>query len=135
MSVGELVDLKLADWSEAEASFLVNGKGSRQRMAFLPDIRSIKAVNAYVFHRNAMSCDHQAVFVNAAGEQITTQGIARMIVSTAEKAAISTRVTPHMMRHTMATLLLRCGTDIRVVQEVLGHASIATTQRYTHVAK
>src|SRR5206468_12274136 len=81
------------------------------------------------------SVGHDAVFLNPRGNRIATQGIARVIAKMAETAGIAKRVTPHMMRHTVATLLLRFGTDIRVVQEVLGHASIATTQRYTHVSK
>lgn len=123
MRVGELVELKLTDWCESEASFVVNGKGSRQRIAFLPDVRSLKAVNSYMLHRTAISLNDPAVFVNASGGKMTAQGIARMIVLTARKAAISKRVTPHMMLHTVATLLLRNGADIRVVQEILGHAS------------
>lgn len=134
MRVGELVSLRLPDWRDDEVS-LVRGKGSRQRLAFLPDDRSLKAVRLYVGHRAKMSLDHDGLLVNASGRRISTQGIARVIVQTAADAGIATRVTPHMMRHTVATLLLRFGTDIRIVQEVLGHASIATTQRYTHVSK
>jgi site-specific recombinase XerD len=73
--------------------------------------------------------------VNAAGKQISTQGVSRVVTETAKAAGVDQRVTPHMIRHTVATLLLRYGADIRIVQEVLGHASIATTQRYTHVSK
>lgn len=135
MRVGESVKLKVQDWSDDDASFVVNGKGSRQRMAFLPDSRSLKALRSYLSHRNSMSCGNDALFVNAAGNQISTQGVARIIGTIAKRANISVRVTPHMIRHTVATLLLEYGTDIRVVQEVLGHASIATTQRYTHVSK
>lgn len=135
MRVGELVSLKLADWRDDEASLLVNGKGSRQRLAFLPDERSLRAVRIYVGHRVKMSLSHDGLLINACGHRISTQGIARVITHSAKQAGIVPRVTPHMIRHTVATLLLRFGTDIRIVQEVLGHASIATTQRYTHVCK
>ncbi len=135
MRVGELVSLNLSAWRDDEASFLVSGKGARQRLAFLPDDRSLKAVRLYVGHRLKMSVGHDALLLNATGERISTQGIARMIGQTAVDAGISRKLTPHMIRHTVATLLLRFGTDIRIVQEVLGHASIATTQRYTHVSK
>ena len=89
----------------------------------------------YVGHRNSMNLGHDALLVNATGKRISTQGIARMLSEAAHDAGIAAKVTPHMIRHTVATLLLRFGTDIRIVQEVLGHASISTTQRYTHVSK
>jgi site-specific recombinase XerD len=135
MRVGELVSLTLRDWQEDERTFVVRGKGSRQRLAYLPDDRSLKAVQSYMTHRKAMNIGHEALFVNFAGKQISTQGISRVVSETATAAELTRRVTPHMIRHTVATLLLRYGADIRIVQEVLGHASIATTQRYTHVSK
>jgi integrase/recombinase XerD len=135
MRVGELVSLRLRDWRDDEGTFIVSGKGSRQRLALLPDERSTRAVRMYLSHRQAMDRTHDALLLNASGERISTQGIARVITKTAEAAGMTIRVTPHMLRHTVATLLLRNGADIRVVQEVLGHASIATTQRYTHISK
>jgi site-specific recombinase XerD len=135
MRVGELVKLKLQDWCEDEQTFVVQGKGSRQRLALLPDERSQKAVRLYIGRRKAMDLGHDALFVNFARKQISTQGISRILAQTAKAAELAQRVTPHMIRHTVATLLLRYGADIRIVQEVLGHASIATTQRYTHVSK
>ena len=133
--VGELASLSCHDWREDEAAFLVMGKGLRQRLAVLPDERSQCAVKTYLQHRRTMSVGHDALLVNAAGRRLSSQGVARVIAIAAKDIEIKGRVTPHMIRHTVATLLLRCGADIRVVQEVLGHASIATTQRYTHVSK
>jgi integrase/recombinase XerC len=78
---------------------------------------------------------HGALIVNAYGYRLASQGAARVIARLATEALIEIRVTPHMLRHTVATLLLRLGADIRIAQEVLGHSSIATTQRYTHVSK
>lgn len=135
MRVGELVSLRLRDWHDDDATFIVSGKGSRQRLALLPDDRSVRAVRMYLSHRQALDRDHDALLLNASGGRISSQGIARVITKTAEAAGVAIRVTPHMLRHTVATLLLRNGADIRVVQEVLGHASIATTQRYTHISK
>jgi integrase/recombinase XerD len=135
MRVGELVSLRVSDWRDDEATFIVSGKGSRQRLALLPDERSTRAVRMYLSHRQAMHREHDGLLLNASGNGISTQGVARVITKTAEAAGVISRVTPHMLRHTVATLLLRNGADIRVVQEVLGHASIATTQRYTHISK
>jgi integrase/recombinase XerD len=124
MRVGELVSLRLRDWRDDDATFIVSGKGSRQRLALMPDDRSVRAVRMYLSHRQRMNRDHDGFLLNASGNKISTQGV-----------GVPIRVTPHMLRHTVATLLLRNGADIRVVQEVLGHASIATTQRYTHISK
>jgi len=135
MRVGELVSLRLEDWCVGDRTFRVQGKGAQQRLAFLPDDRSFRALKAYLSHRQAMSLDHNFLLVNATGEPISTQGIARILAGTAKDAGVASKVTPHMIRHTVATLLLRYGADIRIVQEVLGHASIVTTQRYTHVSK
>ncbi len=135
MRVGELVSLSLPDWREEDASFLVKGKGGRERLAFLPDERSLKAVRMYLTQRRSLAVENDAVFLNSRGVRISTQGIAKVIVHSAESSGITKRVTPHMLRHTVATLLLHFGMDIRVVQEVLGHASISTTQRYTYVSK
>lgn len=133
--VGELVSLNLKDWNEADSSFLIMGKGSRQRLAFLPDNRSLNAMLAYLECRKSRDADSDALFLNAGGHRLSAQGVARIVFQTATKAGIKTRLTPHMMRHTVATLLLREGADIRVVQELLGHSSIAITQRYTDVSK
>ena len=135
MRVGELVSLTLPDWNEEERSFIVKGKGARQRLALLTDRRSLEAVSTYLEHRRGMRLGHESFLVNAAGGRLSSQGVARTLTRLAEDAGITTRLTPHMIRHTVATLLLRNGADIRVVQEVLGHSSIAMTQRYTHVSK
>jgi site-specific recombinase XerD len=133
--VGELVSLTMRDWREEDKALTVKGKGARQRLAFLPDTRSLKTMQLYLARRRAMSLDHDSLLLNASGNAISTQGVARIVTLTAKDAGVAVRVTPHMIRHTVATLLLRYGADIRIVQEVLGNASIVTTQRYTHVSK
>src|SRR5436309_10766348 len=85
--------------------------------------------------RSRMKTESPALFLNASGERLSTQGMPNVIAQFRRDAGIERHVTPHMLRHTVATLLLRNGVDIRVVQEFLGHASIATTQRYTQVVK
>lgn len=135
MRVGELVKLRLSDWQLEEVSFVVRGKGGRERLAFFPDDRSLKAITTYVRHRGQVRVQTDALFLNAAGDGISEQGVSLILAGIAHSAKISRKVTPHMIRHTVATLLLRYGADLRIVQEVLGHASISTTQRYVHVAK
>ncbi len=132
---GELVSLGVRDWREDDSAFVVMGKGSRQRLAVMPDDRSRRAVKMYLFDRMTTDLGHDWLFVNASGKKISPQSVTRVIARLAQDAGCEARVTSHMIRHTVATLLLRYGADIRVVQEVLGHASIATTQRYTYISK
>jgi len=135
MRVGELVGLSVRDWHEEESLFVVMGKGGRQRLALIPDNRSRSAIRTYLAERSIISPSTDALFVNPSGRRLSPQGVSRVIRIVARQAGLEIHVTPHMLRHTVATLLLRCGADIRIVQEVLGHASIVTTQRYTYVSK
>ena len=135
MRVGEVVKLRVSDWQAEDANFLVRGKGGRERLAFLPDDRSLRAVTEYLQLRTKVQASTDALFLNAMSKGISEQGVAMTLREVAKSAQIRKNVTPHMIRHTVATLLLRYGADIRIVQEVLGHASISTTQRYVHVAK
>jgi site-specific recombinase XerD len=82
-----------------------------------------------------IATESTALFVNYSDQRLSTQGISDVIAKLRRQAKIDRHITPHMLRHTVATLLLRNGVDIRVVQEFLGHTSIVTTQRYTHITK
>lgn len=132
--VGEASSLNIDDFIVSESAFKIKGKGGRHRMAFVVDKNSIQLQRRHLASR-AKSEKCNALFLNASGERLSTQGMANIIAQIRREAGMERHVTPHMLRHTVATLLLRNGVDIRVVQEFLGHASIATTQRYTHVAK
>jgi site-specific recombinase XerD len=137
MRVGELVTLKLDDFREEESAFVINGKGGRQRLAFLPDRESKELCRIYFARRrsHATSINLSTIFTDTHGRPVATQTISRWLSLLAREGRIGRPVTPHMIRHTAATLLLRNGADLRVVQEYLGHSSITTTQRYTHVSK
>lgn len=135
MRVGEVSALNLQDFSVSEAVFRVKGKGGRDRLAFIVDEQTVRIQQRHFEMRSHIASDNQALFLNAIGGRLSTQGIANIISQFRKDAGIERHITPHMLRHTVATLLLRNGVDIRVVQEFLGHASIATTQRYTHVTK
>ena len=135
MRVGEASALDLEDFVVAESVFRVQGKGGRDRLAFVVDEQTVRIQREHRETRSRLVTDSHALFLNASGERLSTQGMANIIAQFRRDAGIERHVTPHMLRHTVATLLLRNGVDIRVVQEFLGHASIATTQRYTHIAK
>ena len=135
MRVGEASALNMEDFAIAELAFRIRGKGGRHRLGFVVDRNSVQIQSQHLETRARLNCESEALFVNATGQRLSTQGMANIISQFRRDAGIKRRVTPHMLRHTVATLLLRNGVDIRVVQEFLGHASIATTQRYTHVAK
>ena len=135
MRVGEVSSLNLDDFVVSEAFFRVKGKGGRDRLAFVVDEQTLRIQQQHVEMRSHIDTESPALFLNAMGQRLSTQGIANIISQFRKDAGIERHITPHMLRHTVATLLLRNGADIRVVQEFLGHASIATTQRYTHVTK
>ena len=135
MRVGEASALDIDDFNVAESVFTIKGKGGRHRLAFIVDKETIRIQRDHLEVRALFESESKALFINAARERLSTQGIANVIATFRQAAGLERHITPHMLRHTVATLLLRNGVDIRVVQEFLGHASIATTQRYTHVAK
>jgi integrase/recombinase XerD len=133
--VGEVSAIDLCDFFVREAAFRVQGKGGRDRLAFIVDEETVRIQSAHLAARARIKTESPALFINASCRRLSTQGITNVIARLRRAARIKRHVTPHMLRHTVATLLLRNGLDIRVVQEFLGHASIATTQRYTHVTK
>jgi len=135
MRVGEVSSLNLADFVVAESFFRVRGKGGRDRLAFVVDEQTVRIQREHIEARSKLTANSPALFLNSSGERLSTQGMANIIAQFRKDAGIERHITPHMLRHTVATLLLRNGVDIRIVQEFLGHASIATTQRYTHVTK
>ena len=133
--VGEVSALDIRDFFVREAAFRVQGKGGRDRLAFIVDEETVRIQRAHLDARMSIKTESPSLFINASCQRLSTQGITNVIARLRRAARIKRHVTPHMLRHTVATLLLRNGLDIRVVQEFLGHASIATTQRYTHVTK
>ncbi len=135
MRVGEASALDVRDYFAKEGVFRVQGKGGRDRLAFVVDEQTVQIQRVHMEARARIRTDNPALFVNAWGGRLSTQGITNVIAKLRREARIKRHVTPHMLRHTVATLLLRNGVDIRMVQEFLGHASIATTQRYTHITK
>ncbi|HLY64615.1 MAG TPA: site-specific tyrosine recombinase/integron integrase [Chloroflexota bacterium] len=137
MRVTELVSLNGEDVDFENSSVVCAGRGSRSRV--IPASRSsLAALETYVAHgRSGLLKDHEqtnALFLNHHGVRITRQGFWLIIKGYAEKAGIESSITPHVLRHSFATHHLRDGHDLKAVQELLGHASISTTQIYAETS-
>lgn len=135
MRVGEVFTLKLSDFNENERTLLINGKGAKQRIGFITEEQAYRAIINYLRAREQIETENEAFFISVFKKPLSTNGIGNVVKTLSQEAGIQKTITPHMLRHTVATLLLKKGADIRVVQEFLGHASILTTQRYTHISK
>ena len=135
--IAELTAVNVADVKLGRGRMLVHGKGSKDRLVFLGD-RAVKALEAYFPGRAALlerrgAAQTDALFLNAAGRRLTGRGVALILEKRMQEAGITKHASPHTLRHTFATHLLERGADIRVVQELLGHAKLSTTQVYTHL--
>jgi integrase/recombinase XerC len=134
--VSELVGLNWADIDFQLGIIRVVGKGSKERIVPIGEI-ALAALGDYAQEQRKkwnLSCKGQAaVFLNNRGERITTRSVARIVEKHLKQAGIQIKMGPHGLRHSFATHLLNSGADLRVIQELLGHASLSTTQRYTHL--
>ena len=134
--VSEVVQLDVDDLSHGEV-LRVRGKGSKERIVPVGSYARA-AIDAYLTRaRPELSRRGRAtprLFLGVRGAPLSRQGAWLVIQGAAERAGLTTQVSPHTMRHSFATHLLQGGADVRVVQELLGHASVATTQIYTHVS-
>ena len=133
--VSELTGLDLPDLEMPDGMALVRGKGKRERLALLgPQAR--KALERWLGVRNDLSpraAGQKAVFLNKNGARLTTRSVGRLLQKYVAQAGLDPRSSPHTLRHSFATHLLDHGADIRSVQELLGHRSLANTQIYTHI--
>ncbi|KAF0134511.1 MAG: integrase/recombinase XerC [Candidatus Saganbacteria bacterium] len=130
--VSEAVKLNIPDIDFEGGEVRVFGKGSKERIVLIGKF-AISAGKEYLLKRGKIGT--KAIFVNKRGGRLTARSVERMIKEYSKKAGISKPITPHTLRHTFATDLLSNGADLRTVQELLGHASLSTTQVYTHITK
>ena len=134
--IGELVSLSLRDVNLKDRTARVMGKGSKERTVFIGS-QAMSVLREYLLLRRERAAhdpdSEKAVFLNAKGTRLTDRGVRFILGSYLASANLGKRVTPHTFRHSFATHLLERGADIRAVQELLGHASLSTTQVYTHV--
>jgi integrase/recombinase XerD len=135
LRISELVGLDVDDVDSEDGSVRAMGKGSKERIVPLGSY-ALAAVEAYLTRARpemARARSGPALFLNQRGGRLTRQGVSNILQAAVRRAGVRKRVTPHMLRHSFATHLLEGGADVRVVQELLGHASLSSTQIYTLV--
>ena len=135
LRVSELVSLKFNDIFEREKFLRIIGKGDKERLVPISD-SALHEIKLWLYDRNLMKIkpgEQDYVFLNRRGAHLTRTMILIMIKRTAEEAGITKTVSPHTLRHSFATELLKGGADLRAIQEMLGHENIKTTQIYTHI--
>ncbi len=129
--IGEAAAITLDDIISSEHTILIHGKGRKQRLIYISSSITWERLKALIKARQKAKNNY--LFVNRYGNPLSIHGIEDIYKKYAKKAQINTKSTPHYLRHTFATNLLANGADLRSVQEILGHASVATTQIYTEV--
>ena len=134
LRISELVGVDIDDLELRGRLVKVHGKGSKERIVPF-GTKAEEALRAWVAVRGELvrDPDEQAVFVNYRGDRITARSVRRLFDGYLRKAALRAGISPHTMRHSFATHLLNAGADLRSIQELLGHASLSTTQKYTHL--
>lgn len=137
--VTELVNIKMQDINLDRTEIKILGKGAKERMVYLHDIL-VENIQMYLrvmrvkLLKNAKDIKTPYLLLNKNGDQITPRGIRKILTDIVFKAGETYKISPHMLRHSFATEMLNNGADIRVVQELLGHENLSTTQIYTHVS-
>lgn len=137
LRVSEVINLKLADLHLPVGLLKTIGKGQKERIVPIGDTAACW-IDEYLEHGRAKLLKEKRsdfLFLNFHGNQLTRQGIWKNLKIQVQKAGITKNITPHTLRHSFATHILENGADLRIVQELLGHADISNTQIYTHLSK
>lgn len=137
MRIGELASVSLTDVDLLGEVVKAKGKGKKERLVLLGG-PAVRALRDYLAVRKTLAGGYRvnraALFLNRTGDRLSARGIRRMFHKYARRTGLSAKATPHTLRHSFATHMLNRGADLRSVQELLGHASLASTQIYTHVS-
>ena len=130
--VSELCDLKLDDFNPSHMCLRIHGKGNKERLVYLENAEVVTALNRYFYYRMACGIQFPQIFITRFGKKLSSQAVRNLVTKYTGLAKIQKNITPHVFRHTFATLLLEEGVDIKYIQDFLGHSSISTTQIYLH---
>ena len=134
LRIGELTHLTLQSVSGIGRRIRVMGKGARERTVYLTNKKLLEDFRAYWIWRSGQDFTHDFLLVNAHGQRLTEAAFRKRLHVISRTLQLESKITPHKFRHSAATLLIEEGVDIRIVQRLLGHASIATTELYTQVS-
>ena len=135
--ISELLNLTMANYNIEDESIKVMGKGSKERIIPLSEI-TMKYLNLYLNeYRNFILKEKQSdyIFINYTGKKMSRQGFFKILKQICQKSGINKEISPHVLRHSFATHLLNNGADLRIIQELLGHENISTTEIYSHISK
>ena len=131
--IGEAAAVTFEDIDLRSNIVLIHGKGKKERLIYLSCVETVQNLKQWLEMRKKMKLGHDFVFINRNFQQISIHGIEEIFAKYRSLAGINLHATPHYLRHTFATNLLANGSDLRSVQEILGHSSISITERYTEV--
>lgn len=132
--VNELVNIRCAEIDLVRGAIRILGKGNRERQVYLTNDWLADLTLDYLRVRASLGVDHDRLLFNRRLAPLTAPALRARLATLARTAHVGTAVTPHMFRHTAATRLIEAGVDIRLIQTLLGHASLSTTEIYTHVS-
>jgi integrase/recombinase XerC len=132
LRVSELTSLDISDLDIKESLTRVKGKGMKERIIPIGS-KAMEAIQNYLTERISLKKKSQALFLNNRGGRLTQRSVRRIVVYYSRMVNLKSDLSPHTLRHTFATHLLHEGADLRSIQELLGHSSLSTTQKYTHV--
>jgi len=132
LRVSEVAGLNVEDVNTREGLVKVRGKGKKERIVPMGS-KAVEAIRGYMTEKILLKKKSKTLFLNKRGTELSERGIRRIVVKYARLIGVSGQIGPHTLRHTFASHLLQAGADLRVIQELLGHASLSTTQKYTHL--